>query len=436
MYAAQINQALSAGAIDQPGIFPHVENLGHMPFIFNMEFGLDTLPDQPGLILIRGARQYGKSTWLELKLKETIEQFGAGSAFYLNGDELRDRHALIEAIQELLPLYGPTAGVRRLFIDEITAVENWQKALKILADQGNLRTLLVVTTGSKASDLRHGTERLPGRKGKLDRTTYHFLPVSYKEFKRVCGSRLGQNTLPAYMLSGGSPVACSELASHGRIPEYVIEMTRDWIYGEVVSSGRNRSSLIGVMEGLHRFGGTPVGQAKLAREAGLANNTVAAGYIETLMNLLSVGTAYAWDTAKHRPNKRKPGKFHFINLLVATAWHPAGIRSVDDYRSLPAEEQAKLIEWQVATECWRRAALRGEEFPELTSFWASKEHEIDFVTDKNTFIEVKRGKRSPLEFKWFSKVFPHDRLIVVNQTSFETEQIQGVTLERFLNEIS
>ena len=34
--------------------------------------------------------------------------------------------------------------------------------------------------------------------------------------------------------------------------------------------------LLGVLECLYRFAGTPSGQSKLAREAGLANNTVAA----------------------------------------------------------------------------------------------------------------------------------------------------------------
>ena len=77
----------------------------------------------------------------------------------------------------------------------------------------------------------------------------------------MCGPTLGDDTLHAYLLSGGSPVACNELAAAGRIHEYVIEMTRDWILGEFAASGRPRASLLGVIECLFRFGGTPVGQA-------------------------------------------------------------------------------------------------------------------------------------------------------------------------------
>jgi hypothetical protein len=44
---------------------------------------------------------------------------------------------------------------------------------------------------------------------------------------------------------------------------------------------------------LRRRGGSPVGQTKLAKEAGLANNTVAAGWTELLADLLCVGLSPA-----------------------------------------------------------------------------------------------------------------------------------------------
>lgn len=140
--------------------------------------------------------------------------------------------------------------------------------------------MLVVTTGSKSADLRHGSERLPGRRGRLARTTYLFTPISYAEFVRVSGEVFGADAPIAWLLSGGSPVALAELTRTGRLPEYVLETTRDWVLGEVLSEGRSRASLQAVMSVLLRRGGTPVGQALLAREAGLANNTVASGYVD------------------------------------------------------------------------------------------------------------------------------------------------------------
>lgn len=432
MDVKQINEALAAGSIDAPGLFPHLEELQEQAYVFKIRFGLDSLPESPGIILVRGARQYGKSTWLEKELRATIEIFGPGSAYYLNGDTIADLRGFIEEVRVLVSGFSSGAEVRRLFIDEITSIRNWQQGLKALRDSGELRSVLVVTTGSKASDLRRGTERLPGRKGRLSRSDYLFTPISYGELCRVCGEVLGRQTLTAYILSGGSPVACNELAVRKRIPEFAISMTRDWIYGECALAGRDRASLLNVLSAILRFGGSPLGQAKLAREAGLANNTVADGYIELLADLLCVGRAYAWDASRNIRLPKRPCKVHFVNTLAAVACDPRNLRTLEDFHLMAPEIQGRWYEWVVAQELWRRAAIRGEAFPENMFFWKSKEHELDFVIDSDRFIEVKRGKTGPLDFAWFHRVFPKGRLTVVGSSRFETDHVAGVTLEDFL----
>ncbi|MBM4031711.1 MAG: ATP-binding protein [Planctomycetes bacterium] len=431
MNVIEVNRLLSSGATDGEGLFPHLEDLKSAPYRFEVDFGLRELPREPGVILIRGPRQYGKSTWLEGQLVQTVRQFGPGTAFYLNGDEIADTAALREAVRGLLPLFAARAPVRRLLIDEITAVRDWQRALKALADAGELRSVLVVTTGSKAADLRHGSERLPGRKGRLSRTAYLFTPVPYREFRRVCGSALGASALHAYLLTGGSPVACAQIAK-GRLPEYVVETVKDWVYGECAYSGRDRASLLAVMECLLRHGGTPLGQAKLAREAGLANNTVAQGYVGLLSDLMCVASSFAWDPSRKVKVRRKPCKYHFSNTLAALAWHPAVLRTVADFAGLPAEAKGAWYEWAVAQELWRRAAIRGEELPEEMAHWQSGVHETNFVLDPGHFLEVKVGKTTPLEFAWFARAFPHAKLTIVSQAKYQTDNLRGITLEDFL----
>ena len=429
----EINAALLRGEVEREGLLPHLDLLRESSFVFQPQFGLDELPREPGLILVRGPRQFGKSTWLEGALRKTIQEFGPGTGLYLNGDHLRDDRHLSDMLRDLATLYPPQAPFRRLFIDEITAVDGWAKGLKRALDQGLLRKLLVVTTGSKATDLRRGTERLPGRKGKLSRTHYLFLPVSFSEFARVCGSALGEALLPAYLLSGGSPVACGELARNRRIPEWIIETARDWVLGECAASGRQRHSLVAVMENLHRHGGSPLGQTKLAREAGLANNTVAAGYLDMLADLLSVGISLPWDASRRIELPRKPGKSPFVNLLVAVAWAPEALRSPSDFGALSPARQGIWIEWLAAQEIYRRRALAGEPEPERLPFWQSKEHELDFVLSPTEYIEVKRGPASPIEFAWFARTFPAAKLTVVCQTPFVTDRMHGITIQDFLH---
>lgn len=435
MNVGLINEALRIGNLDEEGVFPHLDTLKNARFIFRTHFGLEKLPVEPGFIAVRGPRQYGKSTWLESKLKQTVEEFGAGSGFYLNGDEIIDFTELMEKIRVLAGMFHPAASVRRIFIDEITAVHDWERAIKRLVDAGELRRVLLITTGSKASDLRRGIERMPGRKGKLDRNSYLFLPVSYSEFKNVCGPYLKAKTLLTYLLSGGCPIACRELAESGTLPEYVITLIREWILGEITASGRHREILLKIFEMLFRFGGTPVGYSKLARECAVANNTVAAGYIELLGDLLCVVPGFSWDYSRKITVHREPCKFQIINLLAMIAWHSTRVRSIHDFNALESKDQGKFWEWLVAQELWRQQALISNEPPSSLNFWKSKSHELDFVEDQNNFIEVKKGPTTPFEFNWFIRDFPKSaKLTVISQSKYETDRIRGITFEQFLGD--
>lgn len=413
-------------------MLPHWDDLKTTRFVFEQYFGLSLLPEEPGIIMVRGPRQYGKSTWLEQKIVDTITEFGPGAALYLNGDEIADRTELMNEIKALIELFNPNAKVKRLFIDEITAIDDWQKTIKRLADAGDLKNILLVTTGSKAADLRRGIERLPGRKGKLDRTNYIFTPVSYAEFLKKCGDFFKEDALWAYLLSGGSPIGINAIAETGRLPEYVISIVSDWILGEFSASGRSRSHLLAVLQNLYRMAGTPIGQAKLARESGLSNNTMAQGYIDLLADLLTVMPAFPYDPQRKITLFRKPCKYHFVNLLVAICWHPKKPRTIDDLKNL-GKELGTLFEWAVAQEIWRRMCISANEVSEHMNFWQSHDHEIDFILpDKNMYLEVKAGNAQATDFIWFLNTFPNQKLIVINKNHFTTQKMRGISLENFL----
>lgn len=425
------NEALLSSHLDALRVFPRLRLLQQAPFQFSVDFGLNELPREAGIILLRGPRQYGKSTWLEQQTIKTYQEFGPGSSLYINGDEVISQSDLRERIEYLLPLFsGPQ---KRLFIDEISSIKDWPKALKILADAGKLEDVLVVTTGSRASDLRRGSERLPGRKGKLARTDYIFTPVSYKEFHRQCFSVLGADTLLTYLLAGGSPLACNELVSNGYIPEYLATLVKDWVFGEFARDGRQRSQLLAILQNIYSFAGTPLGYTKLARETGAANNTVVSGYIELLRDLMVVAPAFAWDANKGVSLRRKPCKFHFINMLAASVFSPYGIRSIEHFKqNVPDTVRGQWLEWLVASELWRRGAVRGELDPDELNYWTSKKHEIDFIAGGAQPIEVKAGKTTALEFRWFAESFPNQHLTVLSQSSFESGFAKGMEVEQWL----
>ncbi len=403
------------------------------PFFFEFDLG-QKLPVQPGLIIIRGPRQYGKSTWLELAIQDTVEHFGIGSALYLNGDEIDDVDDLEQQIVNLEKMFPKKAKTKRIFIDEISAVKNWEKAFKRLYDSGHLRDILVVTTGSNARDLRRGSEKLPGRKGKLQQSEYIFPPVSYQQFYKTCYRDLLHINVPPwvlYLYSGGSPLAINELMFDNIMPEFLVTLVKDWIQGDIISLGRDRISFKNIINTIFRFGTSSVGFAKLAKESGLANNTVAAGYIEQLQDLLILRPLLQKDIDKNIFLQKKPCKFLFSNTLAATVLHPNSYRYLSDYKELDSDSRSFLLECLVLQELQRRIYFKKISFDTEIGFWKSEKNEIDFVVDNDLF-EVKSGNASPLDFSWFHKTFPKHKLTIINKKNFETDQLKGVTIHDFL----
>jgi len=175
-----------------------------------------------------------------------------------------------------------------------------------------------------------------------------------------------------------------------------------------------------------------LGQAQLARQSGLANNTVAAGYVELLKDLLVLGESVTWDASRRVEVRRKPAKYPFVNLLAMIAWHPERVRSAAEFLALESPVQGGWIEWLVAQELWRRAAIAGAPDPEQMLFWQGGGHETDFVVNPRLHVEAKRGAVSPTDFTWFPRSFPKADLLVVNSRRFTATRVIGVTLEDFL----
>lgn len=454
MNVDQRNSLFASGKIDRDDLWPKVKDYEKRRFQFRWEFGLTDLPTEPGLITIRGPRQIGKSTWLELKLLSTLEEFGKGSAFFLNGDYIYSHDEFSEKLLDLEAAFNPRAKVKRIFIDEITQIKDWQRVLKRLIDAGHLKDVLIITTGSNAADLLRGAEKLPGRKGALKRTDFVFLPISFKEFYYQVRDEVGMfkdDAVWAYILSGGSPLAVDAIYRDEGVDDTFTTLISDWVLGDFAGSGRSRIFLTSIFRQLYKVAPNPISYTKLAQNSGLSNNTAALDYIERLSDLLCIHPMTQWDSDKEAPLVRKPSKLPFINLAVAWAFHPDAPRYLHELRNFKGQQKGAMFEWVVAQELWRRLQLEAQTAPSADSqiilkkqksigshthlmYWASKTNEIDFVLPCGEMIEVKSGASSALEFNWFRKTHPKKKLKVICENTFDSDFSVGMTLKDFLLE--
>jgi len=136
--------------------------------------------------IISGPRQTGKSTAIKLLISKLLEKnFPAERIFYFNCDALDSRKELIDLVLSFLEVIKENnkTPLNYLFLDEISAVEDWPFAIKWLVDAGLLANSKIILTGSSSINLKKSGEFLPGRRG--GGVDIKFLPISFAQFFRL-----------------------------------------------------------------------------------------------------------------------------------------------------------------------------------------------------------------------------------------------------------
>jgi uncharacterized protein len=385
--------------------------------------------ERPAVHMLRGPRQVGKSTDLKLLVRRARDaEVAARSIIYLSLDTLEDRppSELIAAIGRALMLSGSQdAHPRVILLDEVTAADGWQIAIKVLWDDGRIDRDIVVCTGSSAADLAYRTaERLPGRRG-AGRDLL-VLPQSFAAFAHALDSgvppspRLGiaemltgegreelerarmhipalQSALERYLLFGGLPAAVAEAAAH--LPEPSEEVRRvlwDSLVREIQRRGSSIAAAQALLERMSRSLGSKVSWTAVAHDlavplgarrkrAGANDPRTVQGYVEMLAINYFALVLYFWKPDSGTGDISKDKKIYFGDPLLATI--------VASRTGLPRNPHAD-IENAVALALYRRyepseRSAEGFSAPERLHVWGTRRGgEIDFVCGPRDAVEA------------------------------------------------
>ena len=136
------------------------------------------------LNFVIGPRQVGKTTGIKLLIKNLIESgVEAERIAYIDCEIFANFAELRECIRELLKIRRDLV----LFLDEVTSLKEWWKAVKFLIDAGKLEESSVVATGSGSLRIKKDAELFPGRMGKG--RLIEVLPLSFGEYIELHGIR-------------------------------------------------------------------------------------------------------------------------------------------------------------------------------------------------------------------------------------------------------
>ena len=152
-----------------------VRHIWHPPVInaFNL--------NQDVIYTLRGSRQLGKTTLLKLLIEKLLKENPKENILYFTCDIIDNYKELIEVFNLYFEWIN-NSGRRFIFIDEITFVKEWTRAIKHLADIGKLRNCSMIITGSNSHDLRYELERMPGRRGQDAQLDKIMFGVSFREY--------------------------------------------------------------------------------------------------------------------------------------------------------------------------------------------------------------------------------------------------------------
>lgn len=364
------------------------------------------------IFTLLGPRQVGKTTLIKLLIKSLLAKVDEKAVFFWNCDELVDFRELSLILKEYLSLAESYQLKEKfIFLDEISRVKNWQRAIKFLADAGALKECCVFLTGSHTLDLKYGMDRLPGRTGKLGKTLI-LLPLSFSEFvnlvapeifckispvrdftvaevnKSIAATKLFESELKVlfenYLITGGFPLVINEFLTNKKIPDYVLEVYHKWIVGDVVKWGKQEKILIQLLKSLIVKQSSALSWDSLSKEAEIKSHKTVSSYIEVLENMFAVKVLHFLELDKKILNYAKNKKLYFSDPFI---YHVFGQKIYfKEFEITPA-----LIEAVVVSHLSR--------FGE-TSYWKNK-REVDVL------LKVKE-ELFPCEVKYQHRISPQD----------------------------
>lgn len=344
----------------------HLKQLAQSPFKRAFPF----IPNERGLYIIRGPRQVGKSTWIKYILQHyTSQPSWKNRCLFINCDPIKDYRELLEILR--------SAKDRELIIlDEITFVDEWDRAIKDIIDAGHEHTFVI--TGSNAADLRRGMDRMPGRFGSGGE--YILMPMDFDEFSEVrlqagwrCNDRLEE--LKAFMKIGGFPSAVLGAGNSNKAPEALREEYKRWLVGDIRRLGKQEILLRETMGVVAMTMTTSVSLQKLAQKTQMGSHHTAQDYIQALEDCFALRTLYAIDEHDFSLRFRKEKKFYFTDPGIF--W-----MALDWYGMQPSESDFDKVAEGIAHEHLARREQR-------MGYLSSKKGEVDFFIPPHKLIEVK-----------------------------------------------
>jgi len=293
---------------------PYLQEILGKPYYFNNPIK-EALDFKKGhTYILRGARQVGKTTLIKEMIRRAIQGEGiaAKNCLFLSCEAFKDysdlQHILADWLSDRRDV--PT----RIFLDEITFVDQWQRALLWMINAGLLKNTTTVISGSNARDLKRMGERFPGRHVK----EISIYPLSVGEYRdlKCFKSKDGRTLLKIYMSVGGFPHAIRDYHEFGTISDETYETYANWVFGDAYRFELTRELLTHILFRVYDTLASQVTYQRLIEKSPVKSHETAAAYVEHLELAFLCKILHCYDQEKDMAAPRKARKIYFIDPLL------------------------------------------------------------------------------------------------------------------------
>lgn len=375
---------------------------------------LNDIPTKPGVIIFRGPRRIGKTTFVKQAIAKILKQKKAKpkNILFYPCNRIIDYNQLYDLITGYL---GTTKDHNYLFLDEITFVKEWQRTIKDLVDSGDLKNTTLFLTGSNALDLQYSSEKLPGRRGQLHNRDLTYLPLSFADFAGMVRTKHKLTTsqlFADYLLCGGFPQAINQYYNQGFISNHLYETYLTWIEGDFHKEGKSDVSLYAILEQVIKHLGSTTSWYIIAKNTGITSHSTVSDYLDILEKIFASFTLYHYSINEKKILLNKNKKIFFLDPLIFHAIN-AKVNGFTDQFFTHAKHTLnapsvlpKLIENIVGSHLYIKQSHNNNQL----YYGKYQQKEIDFVTKAHnqlSYYEVKYQKHPKISnFSFWDKDQP------------------------------
>src|SRR3989338_823007 len=247
---------------------------------------IDDFSHGDSVFILRGPRRIGKTTLLKLIIAKLLKSntVQPQNIFFYPCDRVSDFNQLYDLVLNYLG--QADKGQRYIFLDEVSFVKEWQRAIKDLWDSGDLSGVTLVLTGSNALDLKISAERLPGRRGKLEHIDIEYSPLRFEEFiKMVKIKKNIKELFIDYAVCGGFPQAINEYYNNVYIPNYLYDVYLNWIEGDIYKTGKSEKLMYEILREVIKHLSSNTSWYKIAKNTNIGSHSTVQDYLDVFEKL-------------------------------------------------------------------------------------------------------------------------------------------------------